>query len=1135
MERLAYILFLFIWIPETVQGRDQGWTGCYTPQYAEINQEGYIMCKFPPDFKKIFWYDDASNDDSIPIITRSKNVTGGVGYDSGEYRMFSNGSLIINNVSMDHDRAYKVIYFDQEGLYYVFSVSLAVTVTPIDRRPKIKECGGEDHCLIKASNTSTLTCSLRGSRPLARLQWFKQTDEGLELIPTTIESEFNHNDNRTMNAFSHLELLGYRKNLLVSFVCQAALKNKADFMSTEGLVDMFSINQKVNSSVIYYKINSLANFTCSLDKPKTLLWKVKLRGGKYETLAILQGGMSKVLDKFSGDFLLHTNGTLVAPVVKLSHEGEYVCFTNESTANNILTSWNLTIIVPPSPSQVVVAECPSVYDRQCIIESPGKGTLTCSVSGVRPLVTLEWIVNDESRVTLSGQKLATTASELFDVTLSTEYKLTTDAKCNEVNKLTCAAYGPAESFFQSSHQTILVRVNCSNEESGQTPPKSHANSTFIGIVVIIFIILAVLLLVFVIRGKPKCCRKQDYREVPRQISTGYSKYTRTKFIAEVRQRYENMLNQSNPKVYVPNKLHLRTQDRNWMNRSQGENLKGYENLFKNDKLRNQNVLIEGDTGLGKTTLAFQLIKMWLHKDEDEDVDFDLVIYLSLQNVTSENEYTCIRKQLLSESWDIDDSTIQNIIADVKRVLFIFDDWEQFQNNHCKESFVYKLLVNKQEEKNKVLILTTPSPVGVVFSDEQPIVKIAQFDDEEIHKYLQETLKRRNINDIFERIVDNSNIYELCKIPLFLSVIAPIIEDDMFNIDHAFGATIEDIRDYLHCTDILTCQYLFIFACGLSKDKKLLVPIVRSLLQKEEYYPFPISDCIALCCFEAKPEKLEPSLLSEISASEHRFHIKASDGRNVVNAKAFLIDSCAKEKVEFGSLAITEHVKEIGSDKITLSTGACFELPEIIQSYYIVASKNKITNKDLLALIQGSRRLQILFLYNNSEPEYECAELFETTDLERTLVVWAFCQNEDLTLFTPSSKCKCWTSLEGSLTIKELRKTEMWKNSENQEEIEKEYRMSLKFYKDIGSFLNSRPELDEKWKLQTENYVRGVTTTFTKYVNIWHKVINDLSDQLKSMGNNDFDPEDKDIIVDNPKDFLKLIPSIKKIFLNIHQL
>lgn len=65
------------------------------------------------------------------------------------------------------------------------------------------------------------------------------------------------------------------------------------------------------------------------------------------------------------------------------------------------------------------------------------------------------------------------------------------------------------------------------------------------------------------------------------------------------------------------------------------------------------------------------------------------------------------------------------------------------------------------------------------------------------------------------------------------------------------------------------------------------------------------------------------------------------------------------QVEFGSLAITEHVKEIGSDKITLSTGASFELPEIIQSYYIVASENKITNEDLLALIKGSRRLQIL--------------------------------------------------------------------------------------------------------------------------------------------------------------------------------
>ncbi|XP_071844011.1 cell adhesion molecule CEACAM1-like isoform X1 [Apostichopus japonicus] len=523
MERLAFILFLFLWIPETVQGRDQWWTGCYTPQYAEINQEGYIMCQFPPNFKEIFWYDDASNDDSIPIITSGKNVTGGVGYDSGEYSLFSNGSLIIYNVSMDHDRSYKVLYFDQEGLYNVFSVSLTVTVTPIDRRPKIEGCSVEDICLIQASSTSTLTCSLRGSRPHAWLQWFKQTDEGLELISTTIETELNHNDNRTMNVFSHLDFLGYSNNLLVSFVCEAALESKANFMSTEGLVDTFSVKTKVKSYVTYYKINGLANFTCSLDKPKTLLWKVKLRGEKYETLAILQGGKSKVFENFLGDFILYTNGTLVAPVVKLSHEGEYVCFTNESTANDILTAWNLTIIVPPSPSHVVVAECPSVYDRQCIIESSGNGTLTCSVSGVRPPVTLEWIVTDDSRVTLSGQKQSTTVSKLFDSTLSTEYTLTTKVQCNELNILKCSAYGPTESIFHSSHQTILLRVNCSSEESGQTPPESHVNSIVIGIVGIFMIILEALVLVFGKYFNQKRCRKQHYQEVPQQNSTSESK------------------------------------------------------------------------------------------------------------------------------------------------------------------------------------------------------------------------------------------------------------------------------------------------------------------------------------------------------------------------------------------------------------------------------------------------------------------------------------------------------------------------------------------------------------------------------------------------------------------------------------
>ncbi|KAJ8050584.1 hypothetical protein HOLleu_03843 [Holothuria leucospilota] len=100
---------------------------CNSPQYLDFGKVGTITCLFHEDFYAVLWYTEADRISNIPTLRYRNEVKAGPGYESGEFDVHSNGSLIISNVSLDHNEMFTVAYIRfKEERYKSIHVSVIV-------------------------------------------------------------------------------------------------------------------------------------------------------------------------------------------------------------------------------------------------------------------------------------------------------------------------------------------------------------------------------------------------------------------------------------------------------------------------------------------------------------------------------------------------------------------------------------------------------------------------------------------------------------------------------------------------------------------------------------------------------------------------------------------------------------------------------------------------------------------------------------------------------------------------------------------------------------------------------------------------------------------------------------------------
>ncbi|KAJ8049863.1 hypothetical protein HOLleu_02788 [Holothuria leucospilota] len=158
---------------------------CRPLQYVEYRNKGTLICTFEGEFLSLFWYDYHDATTVNPVLIFDEYGKSGSGYESGEYDMYSNGSLIINEVSMNHDRNFTVVVRYSQTVKSS-TIEVVVKVSPEQSYPVIGNCESGQNCFITMIYQEDIVCLVKEAKPATKLEWYSRSSRQDNIIPTTM-------------------------------------------------------------------------------------------------------------------------------------------------------------------------------------------------------------------------------------------------------------------------------------------------------------------------------------------------------------------------------------------------------------------------------------------------------------------------------------------------------------------------------------------------------------------------------------------------------------------------------------------------------------------------------------------------------------------------------------------------------------------------------------------------------------------------------------------------------------------------------------------------------------------------------------------------------------------------------------
>ena len=215
-----------------------------------------------------------------------------------------------------------------------------------------------------------------------------------------------------------------------------------------------------------------------------------------------------------------------------------------------------------------------------------------------------------------------------------------------------------------------------------------------------------------------------------------------------------------------------------------KNLITLNDILKPDKQRRpvQLVLIEGESGIGKTTLAWQLCHQWARKELGSVKEYDLVVLLPLRKKRAQTAEKA--ENLLPCDKSLDNrKDIMAAIGRGKGVLIVCDGFDELPPKQLEEDSVYVDLFNGDLLSEATVVVTTRPSASADFKricnrrvDRK--VEIKGFTETGITEFTKsvfsDDLKLKGFLNYLE---NNPTIYTLMYIPLSAIIIAKIYQED----------------------------------------------------------------------------------------------------------------------------------------------------------------------------------------------------------------------------------------------------------------------------------------------------------------------------------------------------------------------
>ncbi|PIK36061.1 hypothetical protein BSL78_27107 [Apostichopus japonicus] len=283
-------------------------------------------CSFSDSFSSIHWYYKLTITEGPATVSYIKNQNvEGAGYDSGEFDIRSDGSLIINNVSVEHEIKFTVYEYetDQESLAR-HDIDLITYIRPNPPFPVVDGCDIQSGiCYIQWRHGSSITCRIQDARPAMSLTWLASTVKGdIQLNNITI---FTHNTNTWTSVLTVTEPLMHSSYLSL-LLCKAADTLNL-LVHSEALVLVHNKGKEtsqVNTTEVAVARNERIELPCIDGHHRLLVWEIISTEDNVSTPVIVDVDTANTTYVISREYELR-EGNLIISDAQLRHEGIYMC------------------------------------------------------------------------------------------------------------------------------------------------------------------------------------------------------------------------------------------------------------------------------------------------------------------------------------------------------------------------------------------------------------------------------------------------------------------------------------------------------------------------------------------------------------------------------------------------------------------------------------------------------------------------------------------------------------------------------------------------------------------------------------------------------------------------------------------
>ncbi|XP_072182181.1 uncharacterized protein [Diadema setosum] len=457
------------------------------------------------------------------------------------------------------------------------------------------------------------------------------------------------------------------------------------------------------------------------EEPVAVSWIKESASYQKETKAgFLDGSFESTEERFNVD----KNFNLVITDLEVADEGLYLC---QVLLSDFQVYENSTFMrVNSIPSKHEIKECVgnSLSDRsRCSYQTPPNTpytNLTCVVSGFRPNIAMSWTEE-------SGKRLNSVVSQqttLPDDTYERLETITVSAQHGTAQTFLCIATGDSVNSVSTAQITVLPT-------SGMRNNLGLIIGLAIGLpvaVVILFLLVAVLLPSQYLEDLRKGCgwiSHQRRNNTQGDEEQGLLMDTFTSYPSLTKEQVQQCKEQLKA-YYRETRRKVTVDPLNFMERVDLDEIftslslvdqSGirkipitYDDLFRNNGSRNlsQRLLIQGEGGVGKTTLCSKIAWDWCHGKILQNVDMVLVI--PLREVTIGKTIGSIVKKYIPDSNLVKPAQIDDYISkNAKEVLLVFDGFDEFDETleESSKSVVIRILQLEQYQSCKVIVTTRP--------------------------------------------------------------------------------------------------------------------------------------------------------------------------------------------------------------------------------------------------------------------------------------------------------------------------------------------------------------------------------------------------------------------------------------------